>query len=77
MDSLELEIRRLLSKERGISIERISTASRLGDDLGMDGDDAVEFFQLYIPRLIEESGEIPCLSWAGGFRWGHDSRRLS
>jgi len=47
MDLLELEVRRLISKERGMSIERISATSRLGDDLGMDGDDAVEFFQAY------------------------------
>ena len=26
-----------------------------------------------IPRLIEDSGEIPCISWICGFRWGDDS----
>ena len=30
-----------------------------------------------IPRLIEGSGKFPCISWLCGFRWLHDSRRLS
>jgi type I restriction enzyme R subunit len=30
-----------------------------------------------ISRLIEDSGEFPCISWSGGFRWAHDSRPLS
>jgi len=30
-----------------------------------------------IPRLIEDWEEIPCLWWLDGFRWGHDSGRLS
>jgi len=47
MDPLELEVRHLVSKEAGVSIERIRATSRLQDDLGMDGDDAVEFFQAY------------------------------
>ena len=34
----------MLAKERGVPIERIKPSSRLLDDLGMDGDDAVEFF---------------------------------
>jgi acyl carrier protein len=47
VDPLELEVYRLVARERSEPIERISPATRLGADLGMDGDDAVEFFQAY------------------------------
>ena len=40
-------IRTHVAKVRCLSVEEVSLDSRLGDDLGMDGDDAVEFFQHY------------------------------
>ena len=41
---VENQLIAMLAKERGLPIERIKPSSRLLDDLGMDGDDAVEFF---------------------------------
>lgn len=43
-DDLENEVRQMLARERGLSVKRITPSSRLREDLGMDGDDAVEFF---------------------------------
>lgn len=43
-DDVENEVRQMLARERGLSVERIKPSSRLREDLGMDGDDAVEFF---------------------------------
>src|SRR5271169_4716053 len=33
---------------------------------------AVQSFVMCIPRLIEDSGEIPCVFRFGGFCWAHD-----
>ncbi|MBV7257590.1 hypothetical protein KCG44_12430 [Pacificimonas sp. WHA3] len=41
---VEQQLITMLSKERGLPADRIKPSSRLLDDLGMDGDDAVEFF---------------------------------
>lgn len=38
------EVLAMLAKERGLPLEKISPSSRLLQDLGMDGDDAVDFF---------------------------------
>lgn len=45
MSETDREIVGMLADERGLSAEKISPSSRLLHDLGMDGDDAVEFFQ--------------------------------
>jgi acyl carrier protein len=37
----------LLAQERGIPPGRIKPTSRLLEDLGMDGDDARDFFEMY------------------------------
>jgi hypothetical protein len=44
---LERRILEFTAKERAIKAERVRLSSRLADDLGMDGDDAVEFFQAF------------------------------
>lgn len=38
------EVLTMLAKERGLPLDKISPSSRLLQDLGMDGDDAVDFF---------------------------------
>ncbi|MGC6329153.1 acyl carrier protein [Rhizorhabdus sp. FW153] len=43
-DDVESDIAQMLARERRLPIERIQPSSRLREDLGMDGDDAVEFF---------------------------------
>jgi acyl carrier protein len=43
-DNIEHEVTHMLAHERGLPLERITPSSRLREDLGMDGDDAVEFF---------------------------------
>jgi len=44
MSSIQSEILEMLAKERGLPAARIQLSSRLLQDLGMDGDDAVDFF---------------------------------
>jgi acyl carrier protein len=41
----ESEIKNILANERGLSPEKIQLSDRLLQDLGMDGDDAVDFFK--------------------------------
>jgi acyl carrier protein len=43
-DDVEHDVRQMLAHERGLPVERITPSSRLREDLGMDGDDAIEFF---------------------------------
>jgi hypothetical protein len=45
------EIVRFLADERGKGVETIGATDRLLEDLGMDGDDAVEFFEAFGPRF--------------------------
>ena len=37
----------LLEREQGYAAARVTRGTRLSDDVGMDGDDAVEFFEAY------------------------------
>lgn len=43
-DDVEYEVTSMLARERGLPVKRIAPSSRLREDLGMDGDDAVDFF---------------------------------
>jgi hypothetical protein len=47
MTELEERIAALLVHETGIKPERVHLATRLTQDIGMDGDDAVEFFEKF------------------------------
>ena len=47
MPDLASRIQTFTAHERGMSIECIRLESRLSHDLGMDGDDAVEFFEAF------------------------------
>lgn len=42
--SLEAQVIQLLAEAAGVNPEKVSLTTRLLDDLGMDGDDAVDFF---------------------------------
>lgn len=44
MSGAASEVVEMLAKERGLAPARIDASSRLLQDLGMDGDDAVDFF---------------------------------
>ncbi len=47
---LETEVIELIARERGLDRHKVTLSSRLQQDLGMDGDDAVEFFQDFEKR---------------------------
>jgi hypothetical protein len=47
MPELEQRIIAFTAKERGMKPDRIHLSSRLSHDLGMEGDDAVEFFEKF------------------------------
>ncbi len=47
---IEAEIIDLIADERGLPRHKVTLSSRLQQDLGMDGDDAVEFFQDFEKR---------------------------
>ena len=48
--SLEQDIIDLVAEERGLAPERVKLNSGLLEELGMDGDDAVEFFEQFEAR---------------------------
>lgn len=43
-DKLEWQVLDMLARERGLLLARLTPSSRLLEDLGMNGDDAVDFF---------------------------------
>jgi hypothetical protein len=47
---IEAEVIDLIAHERGLPRHKVTLCSRLLHDLGMDGDDAVEFFQDFAKR---------------------------
>jgi hypothetical protein len=47
MTELEDQVIALLVEETGIERKRVQLASRLADDIGIEGDDAVEFFEKF------------------------------
>jgi acyl carrier protein len=51
MDSTEAQIRELLVKTFHVSERKLAPTSRLFHDLGLDGDDAVEFFDAVEKRF--------------------------
>lgn len=52
--SIEAEVIDLIARERGLPRHRVALSSRLLQDLGMDGDDAVEFFQDFERRYCAD-----------------------
>ncbi len=45
MDSIEEQVRRFVASRRALAVEKVTGKSRLQDDLGLAGDDAVELFK--------------------------------
>lgn len=43
-ESVEARVLALVAEERGVPVEKVRLEARLYHDLGMDGDDAAEFF---------------------------------
>jgi hypothetical protein len=58
MTELEDRIIAFTAKERGMKPNRISLSSRLNHDLGMDGDDAIEFFEKFSKDFEVDVGEL-------------------
>lgn len=58
MVSTEREIMVWLTEQEGLSPEKVHLGTRLGEDLGMDGDDAVEFFERFSRRYAVEMSPI-------------------
>lgn len=48
---VQAEVIAMLAEERGVPASKLTPASRLLEDLGMDGDDAVEFFDQFERRF--------------------------
>ncbi|HMD39806.1 MAG TPA: DUF1493 family protein [Candidatus Acidoferrum sp.] len=56
-DSIEERVYALVSRGSGIPREKLTSASRLSYDLGMEGDDAVEFFERFADEFkVDLSG---------------------
>lgn len=51
MDNLADQVIAMVAEDRGLPAARIDRASRLVDDLGMDGDEADEFFVAFRARF--------------------------
>ena len=47
MTELEERIAAFIVKETGIKQKRVHLAARLAQDIGIDGDDTVEFFEAF------------------------------
>jgi hypothetical protein len=52
VDTLEEKVIDFVALKRGMRREKISLSSRLSQDLGMDGDDAVEFFERFAKEFV-------------------------
>ena len=66
MDELEKRVIAFVASERGAKPEKISVDSRLQDDLGLDGDDAVALF-----KSFEREFSADCSSL-----WGNWDKRF-
>lgn len=58
MDTLENEIIEFVARERRKKPELVSLDSRLQDDLGLDGDDAVELFKTFEKRFSTDCSAL-------------------
>jgi len=57
-DEVERRVLDFVAKERGMRIDKISNAKSINFDLGMDGDDAVEFFQDFAEKFSVDLTEL-------------------
>jgi hypothetical protein len=58
MDDIHERVLRLVSEERGIELTKLNLSDRLCVDLGMDGDDAVEFFESFAAEFNVDCSEV-------------------
>jgi hypothetical protein len=58
MTELEERIIAFVVKETGVQANHVQLDSSLGDDIGMDGDDAVEFFQKFGTKFQVDLGGL-------------------
>lgn len=65
----EAEIVALIAKKMGLEASAIRPDSRLAQDLGMDGDDAAEFFEVW-------AGMLASLAVSGWFTTGSSQNRI-
>ena len=79
MSELDEQVIALVAKELGVPVSNLTASSRLLEDLGMDGDDAVEFFRAFEERF--SPGLEPLYHhWAKHFGpegWGWSDYRLN
>lgn len=63
---LEAEILDLVADERGLPRHKVQPSSRLVEDLGMDGDDAVDFFNTIHERFGTDLAKLHA-NWSEHF----------
>jgi Protein of unknown function (DUF1493) len=56
--SLEDRVYRLVAEDLGIKREKLTAASTLSHDLGVEGDDAVEFFERFAKEFSVDLNEL-------------------
>lgn len=55
---LDRDIISMLSRHAGVPMDKIHLTTRLGEDLGMDGDDASDFLEEYFDNFKVEIGDF-------------------
>jgi acyl carrier protein len=55
---IEQRVLRLVSEERGVELTKLNLSDRLNVDLGMDGDDAAEFFEKFEAEFNVDCSEL-------------------
>jgi acyl carrier protein len=58
MGTLESEIIDFAAHETGVKANKVALSTRLLQDLGMDGDDAVEFFDLFSDKFKVDLSQL-------------------
>jgi hypothetical protein len=69
MSSTFSDVAAFVAEERGAPLQRIAPETTLFGDLGMDGDDAVEFFTEFFRRFEVESGNFQISRHFGSEGW--------
>jgi len=79
VSGLEEQVIALVAEELEVPVSKLTPSSRLLEDLGMDGDDAVEFFQAFEERFSPELEPL-YRHWAKHFGpegWGWSDYQLN
>ena len=67
-DPLELRVLAFAARQCGITVEKVDLLSRLREDLGLDGDDAAEFFDAFIKEFGVNLDALRGKRWRRHFR---------